>query len=85
MKLSIRTWIALILGFLAGVFVLQNKEAVDFSFLVWHSNMSLVILLGIVLFAGMVIGFLLGWDIFSRRRKKKAANRDISIPPSETN
>jgi uncharacterized integral membrane protein len=85
MKMSIRTWVALVLGFLSGVFVLQNKEAVDFGFLFWHSTMSLVILLGITLFAGIVIGFLVGWEVFSRRRKKKLereAQVQVQAPPT---
>jgi uncharacterized integral membrane protein len=76
--LSIRTWLALALGFLAGIFVIQNISIVDFRFLFWQSSMSLVILLGITLFTGTIIGLLLGLELF--RSKKKKGKKSESAP-----
>jgi uncharacterized integral membrane protein len=50
--------LGLILSLAALVFALQNTQSVRISFLAWHANGSLALLLIIVFFVGLLAGIL---------------------------
>ncbi len=53
---------------LVGILIVQNTEVVTLHFLAWEAQMSQIILLLLVLFAGFVIGFLTAkWPSRSKR------------------
>ena len=68
--MKIKLWISLVLAFLAFVFVTQNTETVNVSFIVWSLEMSLVLLVFIMLGTGLVIGWLLNSYVRYSNKKK---------------
>jgi len=57
----------LILFGLTAVLIYQNTAVMNFNLLFWSVSMSACLMLPIVLFAGIIIGFLL--SMLSSRRK----------------
>lgn len=71
--MKIKLGISLVLAFLAFIFISQNSETVTVAFLAWSVEMSLVLLVFIILFAGIAIG----WSLSSYLRfaRQRAQNR----------
>jgi uncharacterized integral membrane protein len=76
--MTLRIFSTLVLAALALAFVLQNVAAVEVRFLLWSFSLSASLLLLIVLFLGVAIGWLLG---FSARRDKRDADPGAAAPP----
>lgn len=70
-NMSPRGWLIIILVFLATIFVLQNTEVVEITFLFWRLELSRVILLLGALIFGCAVGVLVGWEVFGKRKKKE--------------
>jgi len=64
-----RTIIALVFLSIFAVFVLQNTEVVEISFLFWKMSLSRVILLLGALFIGVLIGLFIGWEAAAKKKK----------------
>ncbi|MDY7028047.1 MAG: LapA family protein [Spirochaetota bacterium] len=60
--------VGIVFGALAIIFILQNVQMVEVTFLFWSISMSRSILFFIML----LVGFVLGWGVgsFGRRRKR---------------
>lgn len=61
--------IALALLIIFTVFILQNTEVVEISFLFWKMSLSRVVLLLGSLFTGVFIGLFIGWEASARKKK----------------
>jgi uncharacterized integral membrane protein len=61
----------MVLVFLATIFVLQNTEVVEITFLFWRLELSRVILLLGALLFGCATGVLVGRELFGKRKKKE--------------
>jgi len=59
--MNFRLTLILILSSFAALFIAQNSNVVEISFLFWRASMSSALLL----FFTLMIGFLLGWFIHS--------------------
>ena len=70
-RMTLRIFFTLVLAALALAFVLQNVAATEVRFLLWSFSLSASLLLLIVLFLGVAIGWLLG---FSARRHRRDAD-----------
>lgn len=70
-NLSVRGWFIVVLVFLATIFVLQNTEVVEITFLFWRLELSRVILLLGAIALGAITGVLVGWELFGKRKKKE--------------
>jgi uncharacterized integral membrane protein len=66
--IMVRFILGIVFGILAIIFVVQNIQTVDVTFLAWTITMSRALMLIIIL----GIGFLLGWAVcgIGRRRRK---------------
>ena len=63
--------ISIVLALLAFLFITQNTETVEVTFLVWSRDLSLVLLVFIMLGAGIIIGWSLSSYLrFARNRKR---------------
>lgn len=69
--ISLKAALALVLFFLFTVFVFQNTEVTDVTFLFWKLSLSRVLLLLGSLAVGCVIGVLVGWMLFGGKPKPK--------------
>ncbi len=77
-SVSGKTITALVIFILFLLFLLQNSADVDISFLFWKVTMSRTVLLFGSLFVGCVIGILVGWEIFGRRKGQTDTPRNES-------
>lgn len=70
MKAKIIIFILLVVLF--TIFVSQNTEVVSINFFFWEFNMSLIVLMVLIGFVGIILGFILS-KIFDSSSKKKIA------------
>lgn len=76
--MKIKLGISLVLAFLAFIFISQNTETVTVDFLAWSVEMSLVLLVFIILFTGIIIGWLMNSYLrFARNRAQSRAQKKI--------
>jgi len=50
------------------IFVIQNTQVVEIKFLFWKMSLSRVILLLGTLFIGVLVGLIIGWEAFKKRK-----------------
>lgn len=60
------------------IFVLQNTDKVQFSYLFWHFELALWVMFVITLVAGILIG-MLGSALLRRRRRQELRRRTQSL------
>jgi len=83
--MKIKLGISLVLAFLAFIFISQNGETVTVAFLAWSVEMSLVLLVFIVLFTGIVIGWSLSSYLrFARHRAQNRAREKVTTEAMTT-
>lgn len=82
-NLSFMGWAIIVIIFLITIFVLQNTEVVDITFLFWQMSLSRVLLLLGAIAVGVIIGLLIGWDLFRSKKKKGSKEKiePVSGPP----
>ena len=68
--MNLRLTLVLILGSLAVLFIAQNSNMVEISFLYWRASMSGALLI----FFTLMAGFLLGWFLHSYLLYRKSKN-----------
>ena len=74
--MKIKLGISLVLAFLVFIFISQNTEIVTVDFLAWSVEMSIVLLVFIILFTGIIIGWLLNSYLRFARNRKQAKTRE---------
>jgi uncharacterized integral membrane protein len=59
------------IGFLIvfTIFVLQNTEIVEITFFFWRFSISRVLVLLLSLAVGCLVGIVIGWEMFGRKKK----------------
>lgn len=77
--ISFRFVIILVIIFCSLIFIFQNLTVVEIQFLFWKTAMSRFFLLTGAMLAGVIIGFLLGWEVFGKHKERRSAPR----PPSD--
>jgi uncharacterized integral membrane protein len=65
-----KTILIIILLSFFTIFILQNTEVVEISFLFWQMSLSRVVLLLGSLFTGILIGLFIGWETATRKKKE---------------
>ena len=83
--MKIKIGISLVLAFLAFIFISQNTETVTVDFFAWTVEMSLVLLVFIILFTGITIGWLLNSYLrFARNRTQNRGQEKIKTEAMAT-
>lgn len=72
--MSVRFVIILVLVFCSLIFTFQNLTVVEIQFLFWKTAMSRFFLLTGAMLVGVVIGFLLGWEVFGKRKAYRSGD-----------
>lgn len=70
--------LVLVLTALALLFIMQNSDVVQVSFLIWHISLSRALL---ILFS-LLIGFAIGWFVHSYLSYRRAKRESDRVPPS---
>jgi len=63
------TIIAIVFLSIFTVFILQNTEVVEITFLFWQISLSRVVLLLGSLFIGVLVGLFISWEVAARKKK----------------
>ena len=71
--ISFRFVVILVILFCSLIFTFQNLAVVEIQFLFWKMAMSRFFLLTGAMFAGVVVGFLLGWEVFGHHKAHRPA------------
>jgi uncharacterized integral membrane protein len=78
---------AIVLAALVAIFALQNSAVIMVSFLGWHWEASLALILILVLGAGILVGYLAGlpssWKNKSELRQQRREIADLEEKASE--
>jgi uncharacterized integral membrane protein len=68
----VRFILGIIFSILAIIFIVQNIQTVDVTFLAWTITMSRALMLLIIL----LIGFILGWAVGGIRRRRRDSEKE---------
>lgn len=72
---------AVVLAALVAIFALQNSSVIMVTFLAWHWEASLALILILVLGAGILVGYLAGlpsaWKSKSELRQQRREIKDL--------
>jgi len=66
--------LGVVFSIIAIIFIIQNIQTVDVTFLAWTITMSRALMLLIIL----LIGFILGWAVGGIRRRHRASEQGKS-------
>ena len=64
--------LGIVFGILALIFIFQNMQMVDVTFLAWTITTSRALMLLIIL----IVGFILGWAVGGIRRRHRASEKE---------
>ena len=78
--MPIKTIVFIVLAILIVIFTIQNTQVVDIQFFLWKASISRALMLLSTLFIGIILGWLLTWTGYSRRRRKEKGEQEEKKP-----
>jgi putative membrane protein len=69
--MPIKTIVFIVLAVLIVIFTIQNTQVIDIQFLTWKASISKALVLLCTLFVGIILGWLITWAGYSRKRRKE--------------
>ena len=73
--MPIKTIVFIVLAILIVIFTIQNTQVVDIQFFMWKASISRALVLLSTLFIGIILGWLITWAGYSRRKRKEREER----------
>lgn len=78
--MPVKTIVFIVLAILIVIFTIQNTQVIDIQFLTWKTSISRALVLLSTLFVGIILGWLITWAGYSRRRRKEKLEREEKKP-----
>ena len=78
--MPVKTIVFIVLAILIVIFTIQNTQVIDIQFLTWKASISRALVLLSTLFVGIILGWLITWGGYSRRRRKEKQEREEKKP-----
>jgi putative membrane protein len=78
--MPVKTIVFIVLAILIVIFTIQNTQVVDIQFFLWKASISRALMLLSTLFIGIILGWLLTWTGYSRRRRKEKGEQEEKKP-----
>jgi len=78
--MPVKTIVFIVLAILIVIFTIQNSQVVDIQFFLWKASISRALMLLSTLFIGIILGWLLTWTGYSRRRRKEKGEQEEKKP-----
>ena len=69
--MPVKTIVFIVIAILIVIFTIQNTQVVDIQFFLWKTTISRALMLLSTLFIGIILGWLITWMGYSRRRRKE--------------
>lgn len=69
--MPVKTIVFIVLAILIVVFTIQNTQVVEIKFFIWQTSISKALVLLSTLFIGIILGWLITWTGYSRRKRKE--------------
>ena len=78
--MSAKTIVFIVLAILIVIFTIQNTEVVPIRFFVWKASISRALMLLSTLFIGIILGWLITWTGYSKRKRKEKKEGEEKKP-----
>jgi uncharacterized integral membrane protein len=78
--MPIKTIVFIVLAILIVIFTYQNTEQIAIRFLIWNKAMPAALILLSTLFVGIILGWLITWTGYSRRKRKEKEKLEEKKP-----
>jgi putative membrane protein len=75
-----KTIVFIVLAILIVIFTIQNTQVVDIQFFIWKTSISKALVLLSTLFIGIILGWLITWAGYSRKKRKERGEREEKKP-----
>ena len=69
--MPVKTIVFIVLAILIVIFTIQNTQVVDIQFFLWKASISRALVILSTLFIGIILGWLLTWTGYSRKRRNE--------------
>jgi putative membrane protein len=73
--MPVKTIVFIVLAILIVIFTIQNTQVVEIKFFIWQTSISKALVLLSTLFIGIILGWLITWAGYSRRKRKEREER----------
>ncbi len=73
--MPVKTIVFIVLAILIVIFTIQNTQVVEIKFFIWQTSISKALVLLSALFIGIILGWLITWTGYSRRKRKEREER----------
>lgn len=73
--MPVKTIVFIVLAILIVIFTIQNTQVVEIRFFIWQTSISKALVLLSTLFIGIILGWLITWAGYSRRKRKEREER----------
>lgn len=73
--MPVKTIVFIVLAILIVIFTIQNTQVVEIKFFIWQTSISKALVLLSTLFIGIILGWLITWAGYSRRKRKDKEER----------
>jgi uncharacterized integral membrane protein len=78
--MPIKTIVFIVLAILIVIFTIQNTQVVEIKFFIWQTSISRALVLLSTLFIGIILGWLITWAGYSRRKRKEKEKLEEKKP-----
>jgi len=73
--MPVKTIVFIVLAILIVIFTIQNTQVVEIKFFIWQTSISKALVLLSTLFIGIILGWLITWAGYSRKKRKEREER----------
>ena len=73
--MPVKTIVFIVLAILIVIFTIHNTQVVEIKFFIWQTSISKALVLLSTLFIGIILGWLITWAGYSRRKRKEKEER----------
>ena len=78
--MPVKTIVFIVLAILIVIFTIQNTQVVAIQFFLWKASISSALMLLSTLFIGIILGWLLTWTGYARRKRKEKGAEEEKKP-----
>ena len=69
--MTVKTIVFIVLTILIVIFTIQNTAVIQITFFTWKASISTALILLSTLFIGIILGWLLTWTGYTRKKRKE--------------